>query len=312
MESLLVCGNLNIDTILSVDYLPEEGQSTPVRSVKKEFGGCGGNISIAAAMLDVPVILSSVVGSDFNSDYLGSLKEHNIDLEHLKTVDDLPSPFCTVLSAPDGKQAYAFMEGAMSKQVDQGPPLPLKDPAGFCHIATSHPDFCINTSRAMSENGISTAFDPGQEIYFRWKGPEVRSVLQNCERFFGNLGEWEYLLDILDLEWEDRMIEKIVYPWNDKVFDLIDEAVVTLGHRGSMMIRRNEVIHQPGMDVSDFVDATGAGDAFRGGFYAALLRGLRPEHALVFGNGMGALSLTSSGPQGYEANWEMLEDLTDQ
>lgn len=309
MDSLLVCGNLNMDTILSVDYLPEEGQSTPVRVVRKDFGGCGGNISVAAAKLDVPVILSSVVGKDFNKDYLISLKEHRLDLGHLIFVEGLPSPFCTVLSAPDGKQAYAFMEGAMVKQQDLEPPLPVKDPIKYCHISTSHPEFCIRTAKAMAENGISTAFDPGQEIYFRWKGEEVRSVLTNCDRFFGNLGEWEYLLDILELEWEEMSISKIVYPWSDRIFDHMDEAVVTLGPRGSMIIRKSEIIHQPRIDIAEFVDATGAGDAFRGGYYAALLRGLSPEKALLYGNAIGALSLASPGPQGYEASWEKLEEM---
>jgi ribokinase len=311
MESLLVCGNLNMDTILSVDYLPEEGQSTPVRSFRREFGGCGGNISVAAAHLEVPVILSSVVGKDFDNEYLGRLEGLKIDLEHLVFVEDLPSPFCTVLSAPDGQQAYAFMEGAMGDQKDLGPPLPVEDPVKFCHIATSHPDYCIRTSRAMKENGISTSFDPGQEIYFRWKGKEIRSVLENSDRFFGNLGEWEYLLDILDLDWDDRSISKIIYPFGEDIFDLVSEAVVTLGPRGSMIIRKSEIIHQPRIDIPNFVDATGAGDSFRAGFYAALLRDIPPEKALLYGNAMGALSLTSSGPQGYEASWEKLEEMVD-
>jgi ribokinase len=311
MDSLLVCGNLNMDTILSVDYLPEEGQSTPVRSFRREFGGCGGNIATAAALLDVPVILSSVVGKDFDNEYLGKLEGLKIDLDYLVFADDLPSPFCTVLSAPDGLQAYAFLEGAMDKQKDLDPPLPVKDPVKYCHIATSHPDFCIRTSDAMMENGISTGFDPGQEIYFRWKGKEVRSVLGNCDRFFGNLGEWEYLLDILDLDWMDRSISKIIYPFSEEIFDLVSEAVVTLGPRGSMIIRRSEIIHQPRIDIPEFVDATGAGDSFRAGFYAALLRDIPQEKALLYGNAMGALSLSSTGPQGYDASWEMLEEMVD-
>lgn len=309
MDALLVCGNLNMDTILAVDYLPEEGQSTPVRSLRKEFGGCGGNISTAAAKLGVPVILSSVVGEDFDAGYKGTLEALDIDLEHLVVDPELPSPFCIVLSAPDGKQAYAFMEGAMANQKDLPPPLPVKDPIGYCHIATSHPDFSLRTALAMKGIGIPTTFDPGQEIYFRWKGGEVREVLRNCDRFMGNLGEWEYLLDILEIPWEERRIEDIVYPWSEKVFDIIDEAVVTDGPMGSILIRRDKIAYRPTVDVPELLDATGAGDAFRGGFYAALLRGIAPEEALLYGNAMGALSITSRGPQGYEASWENILEM---
>jgi sugar/nucleoside kinase (ribokinase family) len=309
MDSLLVCGNLNMDTILSVEYLPEEGQSTPVRSRRREFGGCGGNISIGASKLGVPVMLSAIIGNDFDPEYRKRLQGHDIDLEHLVVDEELPSPFCLVLSAPEGQQAYAFMEGAMGKQKDLEPPIPVKDPIGFCHIATSHPDFSKRTAAAMVDCGISTSFDPGQEIYFRWKGTEVEEVLKNCDRFFGNLGEWEYLMDTLDLDWEERSIPGVVYPWSGKIFDLIDEAVVTLGDKGSMLITKDRVIHQPILYVDEFKDATGAGDAFRGGFFAALLRGISSEEALLYGNAMGALSLTSAGPQGYKASWDKIEDM---
>ncbi|MBN1389502.1 MAG: carbohydrate kinase family protein [Candidatus Thermoplasmatota archaeon] len=309
MDQLLVCGNLNMDMIYMVDYLPEEGQSTPVRAVRREFGGCGGNISLAAAKLGVQVIISSVVGKDFDDGYLERLKDAGIHLEHIIIDDELPSPFCMVLSAPEGKQAYAFMEGAMGKQMDIEPPVPVKDRISHCHIATSHPLFTIRTARAMKEIGIPTAFDPGQEIYFRWRGPEIKEVLQNCDRFMGNIGEWEYLLDILDIPWEERSISGIVYPWSDRAFDLIDEAVITAGARGSLLIRRDSIAHRPAMEVDEVVDATGAGDAFRGGFYAALLRGIAPEDALLYGNAMGALSLSSRGPQGYDASWEKVLEM---
>ena len=309
MDSLLVCGNLNMDTILTVDYLPLEGQSTPVRSVRKEYGGCGGNISTAAAKLGVPVILSSVVGKDFYQGYRRNLEALGIDLEHIVVIEEEPSPFCTVLSAPEGKQCYAFMEGAMRLQEDLPPPMPLGGSVAYCHIATSHPKFTCRTSRSMRKNGVEAAFDPGQEIYFRWRGEEAREVLSNCTRFMGNLGEWEYLMDLLDVQWEERKISDIVYPWSERMFGMIDEAVVTAGSKGSILIRRDDTSHEPAFEVPEILDATGAGDAFRGGFYGALLRGIAPEDALLYGNAMGALSITSMGPQGYLASWDQLMEL---
>jgi len=308
MDGLLVCGNLNMDRILTVDYLPESGQSTPVRKQRLEFGGCGGNISVSAAKLGTDVYLSSVVGRDLDPGYRKRLEHLGIDLSNLVVDPDLPSPFCIVLSAPNGEQAYAFMMGAMEKQSELNAEFRLGGSVRFCHIATSDPGFANRTAGMMKEKGISTAFDPGQEIYFRWKGGEVAEMLKRCDRFFGNLGEWQYLLDILDIQWEERGGGGVVYPWSDSIFDLIGEAVVTLGDRGSMLLRKDRMVIVPAVDV-DVVDATGAGDAFRGGFYSALLRGYPIEEALLFGNGMGALSITGSGPQGYEASWEKLEEI---
>jgi adenosine kinase len=58
--------------------------------------------------------------------------------------------------------------------------------------------------------------------------------------------------------------------------------------------------------VERVVDATGAGDAFRSGFYSALINGYSSEDAAAFGNIMGALSLSTRGPQDYEADWNLL------
>lgn len=307
MGRLLVCGNLNIDRILEVEFLPKEGQSAPVRSQRIVHGGCGGNIAVAARKLGMEVFLSSAVGMDFESSYLTMLRDHDIDLSELKYDEALPSPCCTVLSAPDGQQAYAFMMGSMENQLDLC--HPTMEGMDFTHIATSDPAFCIRISRESTSAGIPVGFDPGQEIYFRWKGKEVGEVLENSNWFFGNMGEWEYLLDILDLDWHEKSVGKVIYPFTEELFDMVDEAIVTLGKKGSLLIDGDGARHQRQIEVGPYVEHTGAGDAFRGAFYAAKMHGIDTFESLRIGNAMGALSISSDSPQGYEIDWAGLMEL---
>ena len=77
------------------------------------------------------------------------------------------------------------------------------------------------------------------------------------------------------------------------------------------LISRGEVWDRA-VELGDLVDATGAGDAFRAGYHAAIMRGKGPIDAMKFGNAMGALSTLWPEPQGYDASWEGLLELVEE
>jgi sugar/nucleoside kinase (ribokinase family) len=303
--SLLVCGNLNVDMIYSVPKLPSAGESVPVYSESVMFGGCGGNISLAASGLGLKVRLSAVVGEDFNPDYRKRMVDAGVDLGSLVVDKELPSPKCVIMSDGKGLQSYAFMMGAMEKQIG----MEMPDPKGLrcCHIATSDPFFSLRCAREMERRGVDVSLDPGQEIFFRWSKEELRKVLGHCRRFFGNMGEWRKLGEIM--EWEEHIVEinGCEIPVYDTAPDLFDEAVITLSESGSVLITGKDIHRAPAYPVSDLVDATGAGDAFRGGFYAAVMRGIGSPEALLYGNKMGSLVLSVKGPQEYTVSWKELK-----
>lgn len=305
-EGLLVCGNMNIDRIYSVPELPMEGQSTPISAERTVYGGCGGNIAIAAARAGIPVLLSSVIGSDFPPKYRKNLLDAGVDLDFVRVSEMEPSPYCLILSAPGGRQVYAFNFGSMKEQKQ------LEVPPGFfkyAHIATSDPSFSIRCARELSSRGSSVAIDPGMEIFFRWNRENLAEVLPYCHRFFGNLGEWKHLGEVLGWEGDVFSFLGNGVPFFEKAFEVIDEAVITIGSSGSVIIDGEGIHHQCPVDVGEVVDATGAGDAFRGGFYGALMREYSSRDALKFGNALGALSVKSGGPQDYEADWEIIAKL---
>ncbi len=307
-RGLLVCGNMNIDRIYSVECLPSEGESTPISAERTVFGGCGGNIAIAAARVGVRTRLSSVIGQDFPADYSRNMEMAGVELDLVSISDSLPSPYCIILSAPGGRQSYAFNPGSMIEQKDLKVPLDSK--ISHVHIATSDPSFSIRAAKELSRMGSSVSFDPGMEIFFRWNVDLLRKILAHCDRFFGNIGEWKHLGEQLGWGGDVHTFSGIGVPHFIDAFEHIEEAVITLGAAGSVLITKDGSHYEGPIEVGEVVDATGAGDAFRGGFYGALTRGYSSGEALKFGNAMGALSIKSEGPQDYEATWDKLIHLT--
>jgi sugar/nucleoside kinase (ribokinase family) len=199
------------------------------------------------------------------------------------------------------------MEGAMAGQAEiDVPSLPGGDHA-YCHIATSHPVFAERCSRELLSRGVSVSLDPGQEIFFRWDRKTLGSSLANCDRFFGNLGEWIELGRIMG--WKEGGKEESGIPEFPEAFDIIKESVITLSERGSALIDVNGIRTIDPYPVERVIDATGAGDAFRSGFYSGLVRDFSSEDSAVFGNIMGALSLSERGPQEYTASWDLVMKL---
>ena len=303
-EGLLVCGNLNIDHILSVLYLPGEGESAPVSGRRVEHGGCGGNIAYSASLLSVPVSLSCAIGEDFDIDYMGRLRELPIDLSGVHVIEGELSPLCTIFTDPEGRQCYAFMMGAMDRQNE----LPVPETHEYCHIATSDPRFSIKVAGKQGGEGANVALDPGQEIFFRWEREDLTEALGYSSRFFGNLGEWIKLSELMGWSGIVESMGRGDVPTYPEAFDLIDEAVITDGERGAYLITSGGIFRSPACDV-DVVDPTGAGDAFRGGFYAALHHGRSSRDALAFGNRVASLSVATQGAQNHLMDWDGLENM---
>ena len=301
-KGLLVVGNLNVDRIHSVPRIPSEGQSVPVSDMIVRFGGCGGNIALAASRLGARTRLSSVVGDDIDPLYLERIRQSGIDTSDIITLLDHRSPYCIILSAPNGSQAYAFHMGAMSQQGRM--PLPAPGGVSYCHAATSDPLYCAKVFKRMKEEGVSTGLDPGQEIFFRWTRKDIELALERCDRFFGNIREWTKLGEIMGWEMVDSDI-----PVFHEVFEFIEEAIVTMGGRGAALLRPRETFTDPAFDAGPLVDPTGAGDAFRGAFYAALDRGLSSRRALHHGNVMGGFVTRFQGSQEYTIDWDGLIEL---
>ena len=268
---LLVVGHTNLDHLLRVPGLPEKDRTAPVLSHELALGGTAANIARAAAFWGVRVGLVSRVGADFPPAFRAQLVRARVDLRGLESVRSAFSSACYI--AEDGK-------GGQSTLIDQGPmgddfrfrvSPPVLARAPWAHLTTGAPEYLFATQSAVRARGGRVAVDPAQEIHYRWTAGGLRRLLRGSEILFGNEHEVERAAELLGVKGPSALLDRI------------PTVVVTLGKRGAAAYSRSGTVRVPAVRPRRLRQITGAGDAFRGGFYAGWFEGTPLKGCLVAG-----------------------------
>ena len=286
-----VCGHSNLDVILRVRDLPRAGQSTPVIQRRVERGGNGSNIASHAASLGVPVRLWSRVGDDFPADWRADLEALGVDCAHMAVASGASTPTCFVFTDELDRQCFAIDGGPMAAMA-QAPPGPELvaglAPGAWLHVATGDPLAYAPVVDAARRAGVQVALDPGQEMSFRYDTRALAGLLSWCDAFFVNEAELLVACDLLGRSSPEQLLEHVPL------------LVVTRGAKGASLYRRGaRTVHAPALPLDRLADPTGAGDAFRAGWYAALHQGSPPEEALRWGQAAGAAKCRHHGSQSH-------------
>lgn len=295
---LAVAGHTNIDIQLRMEELPGRGQSSPVLERRTVHGGTAANVARHAAGLGVPVRLWSRVGDDFPSDWHDALASDGVDLHYLDLVRGGRTPTCYVLTDAGGDQAYCMDQGAMATMVENPPDSRLvAGLTGWLHLCTGDPRAYLDIAATARQRGIPVALDPGQELRFLY-GPKVfERLLDRSDAVF--LNEDELDLALRYLSYGDPV----------QLLDHVDTVVVTRGSKGASLYQvGGRHIHQDAFSVP-VLDPTGAGDALRSGWYAALQVGLTQEEALRWGQAAAAIAVQHPGPQDHVVRPDALREV---
>jgi len=282
-----VFGHINVDHIFQVESLPVPETFTGVRTASTSLGGTGMNIASSAAQLGVPVRLVARVGDDFPEDMWHQVEEHSIDTSFVERARG-PTPRVWVFTDPDGRQSGVVLQGVMG-DARTWDPRSLEG-CEWVHLCTYHPSVLREASEAAARAGMRVAFDPAQEIHYRYDRETLQAIVRSSDLIFGNRSEIERMCSVLSTDLSTLSEGPAV--------------VVTMGSQGCRLYLRGQAVHYPASEVEKVVDPTGAGDAFRGGFYAALFRGIPLEEAPRYGNAAGSLSVEQMGAMLRGATWE--------
>ncbi|MCI4340446.1 MAG: PfkB family carbohydrate kinase [Thermoplasmata archaeon] len=258
---LLVVGHTNLDHFLHVDRLPERDRTTPIAARETRLGGTAANIARSAAHWGVRTGLVSRVGPDFPAEFRTVLEREGIDLRGFEVVPGIPSSACFI--AEDGR-------GGQETLIDQGPMrdgLPFRVPgallgdAPWVHLTTGAPAYLSRLKAEVRRRGGRVAVDPAQEIHYRWTGAALERLLDGAEIFFGNAHEIDRATELLGRR-----------KWTELV-DLVPLVLRTNGRKGVDAASRTGILSVAGRRPRRLATVTGAGDAFRGGFYAGWVEG---------------------------------------
>ncbi|MFQ5907943.1 MAG: carbohydrate kinase family protein [Thermoplasmata archaeon] len=291
MSFLGVFGHVVLDHILQVPRLPAPDTSIQVTGRKRHFGGTGGNLARGAARLQVETALASLVGEDFPSDYRRALEGEGVDLTDLQLVKGYLTPTAWIFSDPEDRQVAVIDQGPMDHAAELDPPRHTIESCEWIHLGTGLPRYLRKVLAVAREERKRIAFDPSQEIHYRYGGAAFRALVEGADLFFGNRAELKAALSHLGLDSVGEMAS------------LVGILVETRGTDGSLIYSEDRAWQIPAIPPREKVDVTGAGDAYRAGFYAGLQRGMDLPWCGLLGASVASFSMEREGPQSGLPRW---------
>ena len=288
----LICGSFAFDTIMNFggrfaeQILPDQlhilNVSFLVPSLRRDFGGCAGNIAYSLKLLGGEPLPMATLGQDGQS-YLERLKGLGISTQFIKEVPDSYTAQAMIMTDQDNNQITAFHPGAMNHAH-----LNVIDASHNIKVAIIAPDgkdAMINHAKQLFDLKIPFVFDPGQGLPM-FNKEELKTFISQAT--------WVTVND-----YEAKMLEDRVGQSAAEISKSLKGMIVTLGGEGCEIWEDGKSTHVAPVEAERVLDPTGCGDAWRG----ALLFGLEQGWTLVkcaeLGNKIGALKIAQQGPQNY-------------
>ncbi|MEY4652639.1 MAG: hypothetical protein RI884_1220 [Pseudomonadota bacterium] len=288
----VICGSLAFDTIMNFEgrfsqqILPEQlhilNVSFLVPTLRRDFGGCAGNIAYAHKLLGGNPLPMATVGND-GDDYLARLKQLGISAEFVRKVTDTYTAQAMIMTDLDNNQITAFHPGAMMQahitRIEAHPDIKL----GI--ISPDGRDAMLQHAEQFKAAGIPFVFDPGQGLPM-FDGKELANFIDQST--------WVTVND-----YEGKMLSERTGWTSAEISRRVQGLVVTLGGEGCEVWIDGEKTVVPPVKAAAVVDPTGCGDAWRGALLHGLEQGWSLAKCAELGNKVGAIKIASRGPQNY-------------
>lgn len=298
--SVLICGSLAYDTIMVFPdrfknhILPDKTHMLNVAflvpEMRRNFGGCAGNIAYGLKLLGADPLPMATVGQDFDA-YADWMDELGIDRRHVLRLDDCYTAQAFITTDLDDNQITAFHPGAMNESHRNRVP-----DDGSIRLGIVAPDgkrAMLEHAEQFKRSGIPFIFDPGQGLPL-FSGEELESMISGADWLTVNSYEWELIAG------------KTGWSRSDALRSLKSGLVITHGGDGSELITTDGVERIPAVPPERITDPTGCGDAYRAGLLYGLERGWAPTDCARLGSLMGSIKIAHPGPQGWRIATEQL------
>jgi adenosine kinase len=297
----LICGSLAYDTIMvfgdrfANHILPDKihmlSVSFLVPQLRREYGGCAGNIAYNLSLLGDVGYPMATVGRDFGP-YSEWMHKCGLHADHVRVVDTELTAQAFITTDLDDNQITAFHPGAMQhshlNQVSEARDI------GIGIVAPDGREGMIRHAEQFAAAHIPFIFDPGQGL------PMFGG--EDLERFVSQ-ATW---VTLNDYEWQ--LVQQKT-GWTTTGLALrVAALIITHGAAGSTIHTRDGAIEIPAAAVREVVDPTGCGDAYRAGLIHGLLHGLDWRTTGHIASLMGAIKIESRGTQNHHFTRAMFQD----
>ena len=288
----LICGSIAYDTIMVFrdrfknHILPDQihilNVAFLVPDLRREFGGCAGNIAYSLQMLGGRPLIMATVGEDCQP-YLDRLDQLRLERKHVLRMPDTYTAQAFITTDLDDNQITAFHPGAMDhshlNSVNEAAQVTL----GI--VAPDGRDGMLKHAREFFEAGIPFVFDPGQGLPM-FNGEELREFIRMADYVAVNDYEGEML--------QERTGEKL-----NALASNVKALILTRGADGSTIYAGGRDIAIPCAKAAQVVDPTGCGDAYRAGLLYGIANRLDWEVTGRLASVLGSLKIAQRGGQNH-------------
>jgi adenosine kinase len=288
----LICGSLAFDSIMSFEgrfaeqILPDQlhilNVSFLVPALRRDFGGCAGNIAYSLKVLGGTPVPMATLGTDA-ADYLQRLKTLGISTEYVRQVEGSYTAQAMIMTDRDNNQITAFHPGAMMQA--HITKIEKRDDIKLAIISPDGRDAMIQHAEQLKAADIPFVFDPGQGLPM-FDGADLMRFIDQATWVTVNDYEGKMLSDRTGLSHAD-------------ISRRVKGLIVTLGAEGCEVWIDGEKTLVPPVKAAAVVDPTGCGDAWRGALLFGLEQGWSLAKCAALGNQVGALKIAQRGPQNY-------------
>ncbi|MBN8441461.1 MAG: carbohydrate kinase family protein [Thauera sp.] len=290
--SILVCGSMAYDSIMVFNdrfrnhILPEQihilNVSFLVPDLRREFGGCAGNIAYNLKLLGADPLIMATVGED-SDPYRRRLDKLGLRQDHVREVRGTFTAQAFITTDLDDNQITAFHPGAMFHSHLNN----VRDAAGvkLGIVSPDGRDGMLRHVQGFADAGVPFVFDPGQALPIL-SGEELRNCLQLAKYCTVNDYELRLMMEKTGLNEAELARE-------------VDALVVTLGAEGSRIHAKGETIEIPAVRPDEILDPTGCGDAYRAGLLYGVVNGWNWLQSGRLAAVMGAIKIAHRGGQNH-------------
>ena len=296
----LICGSIAYDSIMLFedrfknhiisDQLHNLNVAFLVPHMRREYGGCAGNIAYSLHLLGGTPLVMATVGQD-HAPYTDRMRRKGLSTEHVSVIPDAFTAQAFITTDLDDNQITAFHPGAMSSS-HQNHIADAQD-VSLGIVAPDGRDGMIQHAQEFHEAGIPFVFDPGQGL---------------------PMFDREELLNFIDLaeyaamnEYEAKMLEEKTGQTLSFIAKRVTALIVTRGGEGSSIYTDEKILDIPTATAKEVIDPTGCGDSYRSGLLYGIQAGLDWQTTGRLASLLGAIKIASQGPQNHQFDRTYIE-----
>ena len=301
----LICGSMAYDTIMVFKdqfknhILPEQihilNVAFLVPEMRREYGGCAGNIAYNLQMLGGHPLIMATVGDDF-APYAARLENLGLAQTHVRHVPGHFTGQAFITTDLDDNQITAFHPGAMNMSHLNSVAMARQATLGI--VSPDGREGMIQHAREFAELDIPFVFDPGQGMPM-FSGAELLAFIEQATYVTVN-------------DYEAKLLQDKTGKTLDQIAQRVKALIVTLGADGSLIYADGRQLAIPTPKPKAIVDPTGCGDAYRAGLLHGIQQGWDWQTTGRLASLMGSLKIAYRGGQNHKFTRAELAGLYEQ